>query len=394
MRDKSPELGYDMCCLWAHFSDQFEEKLGSAKFMDAETSFTKGQFDREFTEKVKAMDPSITVEDFRFVALLQGTQTTVRSVQCLEQEAEMELESSRLKAISIRIQKEQLMWTNYKASLQEFQSKNAATMQQHLLEQKQAFKQAADEFITGWLPVHCISDEMNVGAVIQNGMGAFSQKHGLKDLYQVMVIDFTKLGSAFSKYLASCTAIVSEFIGASPKTATAVILAPNTSTWGATYSESGINTAVNTVEEKLRDDSVGLLMRRGSLSLSESSLATHSFRPGFHDFFMMISDLKTPEGSLVSDFGRSSLWIRRTVTDVAVKPVADYVVPDPSQMSASNTMNSFSKAQRQKQSLSGHTIYDKILQKALVACQHIVIVLHVLLCSLCFNGFNCFPPIL
>ena len=126
LRDANPDLGYDMACLWVHFANDFKEALGAAGYDKAYKQFLRGAFDREFTEKVRGLDEKIAADKFRFVSVLPGSATTVKSLAVQSKEAEEELENARLKAVSVKLAQEQKLWSDFLETLAEWKGKNTA----------------------------------------------------------------------------------------------------------------------------------------------------------------------------------------------------------------------------------------------------------------------------
>ena len=53
--------------LYCHFESAFKERCGVLAVKELEAKFFRGALERELMEKVKAKDPALTIEDFRFV---------------------------------------------------------------------------------------------------------------------------------------------------------------------------------------------------------------------------------------------------------------------------------------------------------------------------------------
>ena len=96
------------------------------------------------------------------------------------------------------------------------------------------------------------------------------------------------------------------------------------------------------------------------MNFSEESLSK-SGRVGFHDFFLCVSNVEDSDGNLISEFTKSQLWIRRSLTDVPALGTKDYVVPIEGTLSVAD--GSLSKAQRMKQWTSGPKVYEKLIDK-------------------------------
>ena len=73
---------------------------------------------------------------------------------------------------------------------------------------------------------------------------------------------------------------------------------------------------------------------------------------------MVMSNAKDSEGELLCQFQHSALWYRRIIPDVQLLQQADYVVPD-----VSRIPGPLSKAQKQKQHVSGDQVYIKAMKQ-------------------------------
>ena len=74
-----------------------------------------------------------------------------------------------------------------------------------------------------------------------------------ENVLTVFVGDLTKLGTAFSKYLLDTVSIISENCAAYPKTTCALLIAPNSGCWGATYSDADVEKSCQQVETELKE---------------------------------------------------------------------------------------------------------------------------------------------
>lgn len=289
MRMRAPKLrdsvteAYDIGACWVHFAGDFENKLGKPLFQRAEQSFLRGSYDREFVEKVKTQDPAITVNDFRFLAVLQGTSTTIRSLQQVEEEATEAAEVAQLKLFQSALLKETKVFEEYLAKLQAFNARRAADQRAWLLDENEKFQAAAKQYMDSHVPISCSEKKGYVSTLFQTNLTkyALAQQCTEDSVYSCFFADLTKLGAAFSKYLLDVIRVLSENIAAFPKTSVGILMAPNSGVWGSTYSESDIEKAIQQVETELKDASAHLTVRRFHIMFAEGSFATQSRRCGF-----------------------------------------------------------------------------------------------------------------
>ena len=281
LRDKIGE-SYDFCCLWVHFAKEFQQKLGDQTYAKALAAFQKGSYDREFLEKVRTQDGKLCLDDFRFLSILQGTDTTVKSLQQVQQEASDALEMAQLKAWQSELCKEQKVFEEYKAKVQAFDARKQADQRAFLLGEADKFQAASKAYMEANTPVRFTDKKAYVSTLFQNQLTKYALQSQVSEenVLTVFVGDLTKLGTAFSKYLLDTVSIISENCAAYPKTTCALLIAPNSGCWGATYSDADVEKACQQVETELKEPQSHLAVKRVSIMFSEGSFATQSRRCG------------------------------------------------------------------------------------------------------------------
>ena len=254
LRDANPELGYDLSCLWTHCRDEIEKSLPGPLWQKVDANFLKGGYDRELSQHVKAQDPNFTVADLHFLEVLKGETTNVKSLAQQEMEAAETLESATFNKFSVALKKEQQLWSEHCAAVKSFEARTKASRLDFNREQEADFHKAAGSFIESWLPVNT-PESAFLTTAIQNTVGQFAVRSGVVDeqVYQILLVDMTKLGSAYSKYQGKCIATLSENIASNPTKSIGVVLAPNTAHWGSVYSESKIADNIKALEEALKE---------------------------------------------------------------------------------------------------------------------------------------------
>ncbi|CAE7256543.1 unnamed protein product [Symbiodinium microadriaticum] len=358
-RDQCPEIGYDIVCCWAHWEQDFRTALGG-KYDETFNKFLAGAFDKEFTEKVKTQDGGLLLEDWRFLSILQGTDTTVRSLEVKQAEADQAAERAKYAAWQAAVLKEQQLFQEYCGKVRAHEAKRQADERAFRLEDAACFDKACAQYMEAWVPVLGPIAPEFVNAQSRKLLNEFAVRQGVQPdgVVSLLLADLTKLGSAFSKHLTNVTKFVADHVQADPLNAAALVFPPNTGCWGSTFNEAEVEKAIGDVESALKMEQGSLVVRKITLTLAESCLATQSRRCGFHEAFFCISSVKGAEGELLSHWVKSVTYYRRTIPDVPVAAHADYVVPD---LSAINGCTSIS--QRLKQALSGDAFYLKILSK-------------------------------
>ena len=99
LRVSDPNAAYRQCCLWAHFRPQMRSEMSAEEFQDLERSFCRGAFDKELIDRVRAMNPTLKLEDFRFFYLHLGRDQPLKEegkLNAQQEEAEAQQEQARL----------------------------------------------------------------------------------------------------------------------------------------------------------------------------------------------------------------------------------------------------------------------------------------------------------
>ncbi|CAE7356157.1 unnamed protein product [Symbiodinium sp. CCMP2592] len=359
LRDQSPDIGYDIVCCWAHWEDDFRKALG-AKYDETFNKFLAGAFDKEFNEKVKTQDGALVLDDWRFLSILQGTETTVRSFELKQAEADQAAERAKYSAWEAAVLKEQQLFQEYCGKLRAHEARRQADERSFWLEDAESFEQACSQYMEAWVPVAGPMNPEFVTAQSRVMLNEFALRQGVQAdaVVSLLIADLTKLGSAFSKHLTNIVKFVADHVQADPANAAALVLPPNTGCWGSTHDESEIDKACSDVESSLKMEHGALTVRKLSLTLSESSLAAQSRRCGYHEAFFCVSTVKNGDGDILSNWAKSATFYRRTISDIPVSSYADYIVPDLSAIHGCT-----SKSQRLKQALGGEGFYLKLLSK-------------------------------
>ena len=213
-----------------------------------------------------------------------------------------------------------------------------------------------------WAPVAKLTEE-GVTPFICEAMAAWAGQEGVskENIHVVFVIRLDVLGRKYHVNLCPTVRLVSDFISQNPKTACAVVIAPNTGK-DDVYNEASVDEAVQEVEDLLRQDTWAFRVKRGSLPLQENSLGK-SFRPGFVIAWMLMSDARDPanQNKYVSDFEKSFLFRRgRSLMDLPVLPTTEYLNPCAPLARGNRGSDSLTKAQRSKQWHTGIEFWNGV----------------------------------
>jgi hypothetical protein len=178
--------------------------------------------------------------------------------------------------------KEQKVFEEYKAKVQAFDARKQADQRAFLLGEADKFQAASKAYMEANTPVRFTDKKAYVSTLFQNQLTKYALQSQVSEenVLTVFVGDLTKLGTAFSKYLLDTVSIISENCAAYPRTTCALLIAPNSGCWGATYSDADVEKACQQVETELKEPQSHLAVKRVSIMFSEGSFATQSRRCG------------------------------------------------------------------------------------------------------------------
>jgi hypothetical protein len=149
----------------------------------------------------------------------------------------------------------------------------------------------------------------------------------IEDTFTVYMVNLSIPGYVFMHSALTASVKAVESVANLPERMCAIILCPNTGTFGDSYSDASIMNAAHDVEDLLKDPELGIMYLPISMTFDEASIPVQSQRPGQHPAFMVLSSAMKPDGKPKSNFALSKLWIRRSVTQLPVQKLKDCVNP-------------------------------------------------------------------
>lgn len=101
-----------------------------------------------------------------------------------------------------------------------------------------------------------------------------------------------------------------------------------------------------------------MAVRRFQVIFDSDTFPAQSKRPFYHTGFICINDSVRADGTFLSEFSKSKLWVRQVVMNVPVCPQKNFV--NPASKSKDRSGISSSKSLRRKQWLAGHAFANAI----------------------------------
>jgi hypothetical protein len=241
-----------------------------------------------------------TATDFRFLQAYGGVALTIvpqESLNAQQEAAKLGREKASLVEIALLVQQEENKWKKYKGDVATWKCSSQA--------QRSAFKE--DErtrngmLLTAEMknryPGRQLESPDHIHTFVNSSMDALllTTTSSREDAWMVWFINLSIPGYTFMHSALQAIVKATESISSCPERTCAFIISPNTGTFGDSYDEAHIRTASNDVEDLLKDPDLGIIYRPIALVYDESTLLTHSTRPGQHPGFMVISDTTTGE---------------------------------------------------------------------------------------------------
>ena len=264
-----------------------------------------------------------------------------------------------MRVFKAKLEKDQATWQRYQASLQDYNSVQKVSKVDYLRTQDQALAEKVGVMADVTFPVKFVGQSSNIGPFVGSSSASWSESRMIvpSSLFTVYMVNLTALGSAAARAVGECVRVVADACAHIPERTMAIFFGPNVAGHGQTYDEAELEKCHDDCEQMLKADDLGLKVRRGHLIFDPETIASRS-RASVHPMWMCISDQTQADGELICKFASSQLWNRRAVHNISMKPVANYVVPFMGV--ASPLPNSFTKAQRHKQHISGVDLWDKL----------------------------------
>jgi len=360
---------YRMSCLWVHFRSDFQQRLSTSEFEEVEKMFFRGTLERELKDKVLSENPTLSVSDFRFLENFSGNVqmslvlcTDINAVDdngvpLAQIEAEEEQERSALRVLELKLQKDTTKFDQYLHQTKDFEDKTRADRRKRAEDLKEKMSVASDQYCNMKAPVLLLEDETTFATKVSGAAGAFLEENMLpvSNAFYFYWVDPTKLGSSYKGVINKAIRLIADATAHNPSNTGTVLMAPNVASRGSKYDELAIEAAHDDVEVLLKNENLGLYVRRACLVFSaETPCRT---RPATLPCWILMSNAVDDKGALVSSFANSKLFQTKGSVDIKRKQEVDFVNPTSLIFRGGDD---FSKSQRLKQEVSGKDLYSKV----------------------------------
>ncbi|CAE7443228.1 unnamed protein product [Symbiodinium sp. CCMP2592] len=355
---KEADAAWGMSALFAHFHSEFERVLTSMQLQQLETKFARGYLDIELFEKFRVMNPQLKVENFRFLADVGAkVACKVPDSQISESEADLDVQKAELAKAIAKVTKEVAGWSSYQEKKSDFARSAKGLAAEAQDEQKALQKQAVEKWQENRYPVRDLHEASHAITFAETCVRKFQDEQSIPDcnMFKVFWMNPSVLGYDSYSGTQAAIATYAPLVAEDPAKTVMII---------AEYIEANVGEATQKISECVSQPENRLLVREVLMCFDQNSIPPQSKRPGFHKFFIALSDQCDKEGRLISEFSKSALWkrqmlpvtVKNSVTPIPMLAQKDMVDPRGGFSQAGVVTDGASKPSRRKQWIGGFNI--------------------------------------
>ncbi|CAE7558064.1 unnamed protein product [Symbiodinium sp. CCMP2592] len=355
---KEADAAWGMSALFAHFHSEFQRVLTSMQLQQLETKFARGYLDVELFEKFRVMNPQLKVENFRFLADVGAKVASgVPDSQISESDADLDVQKAELAKAMAKVAKEVAGWSSYQEKKSDFARSAKGLAAEAQDEQKALQKQAVEKWQENRYPVRDLQEASHAITFAETCVRKFQDEQSIPDcnMFKVFWMNPSVLGYDSYSGMQAAVATYAPLVAEDPAKTVMII---------AEYVEANVGEATQKISECVSQPENRLLVREVLMCFDQNSIPAQSKRPGFHKFFIALSDQCDKEGRLISEFSKSALWkrqmlpvtVKNSVTPIPMLAQKDMVDPRRGFSQAGVVADLASKPSRRKQWIAGFNI--------------------------------------
>ncbi|CAE7428739.1 unnamed protein product [Symbiodinium sp. CCMP2592] len=333
-------------------------KLQDAKRLKKKINLATGYLDVELFEKFRVMNPQLKVENFRFLADVGAKVASgVPDSQISESDADLDVQKAELAKAMAKVAKEVAGWSSYQEKKSDFARSAKGLAAEAQDEQKALQKQAVEKWQENRYPVRDLQEASHAITFAETCVRKFQDEQSIPDcnMFKVFWMNPSVLGYDSYSGMQAAVATYAPLVAEDPAKTVMII---------AEYVEANVGEATQKISECLSQPENRLLVREVLMCFDQNSIPAQSKRPGFHKFFIALSDQCDKEGRLISEFSKSALWkrqmlpvtVKNSVTPIPMLAQKDMVDPRRGFSQAGVVTDLASKPSRRKQWIAGFNI--------------------------------------
>ena len=355
----SDDLAFEVAALFTHWGPAWQSMMSNENWAKCVLKFKRGGLDSQLVEKCtsKVFHKST---DFRFLQAYGSVSPemplTEETLDAQQEAAQAARENAELEEIRVLLAREENKWRKYKHDVAGWKCRNTA--QRFAFKEEERVRNLAvmQQEMNLRFPGRDLKNPDHIHTFVSSSIDAYimDTTSSRENCYIVWVINLSISGYLFMHSSLQAIVKAAESISQSPERVCAIIITPNTGTYGDSYNDVSMTVAAHDIEELLKDPDMGIMYRPVSMSFDEATIPNQSSRPGQHPAFMMISSMLTTNEKPKSHFAMSKMWIRKSVSQLPIQKLKESVNPLVEMTKGDfNAEKDLSKSQRRKQWFAG-----------------------------------------
>lgn len=376
-RDSSPEMAWRMsCCFFCSLPTQ-KNVFNVTELAIKHHHFCKGLLDADFKDKVQVLDPSFTFDDLRFIRMASlAKQDTDQDMTTVIHAAEKSKALAEVNLFHAKLLGEETAWADYLARRRAITDTSQAKVTKALEEAQLTLEMSVRHHVETFLPAIVTTARGEHVAVADNALYKFIEQlpsladSGVAGCYRIDVYNLTAMGAQHSSHLPDMIKHASEVHSANPARSASLFFLPNSPVWGAGGGGRISAAEFKEFAAKAADDAKSALMNKAINNWESKEIVGMFNDKDFYsperklrvDFVMVISNIKTGSGQLVSEFANSALWKREAVPGLLTSLPRMYFRDWSKALEISSDTVRDANVDR-RQWMSGKSFYQQILAK-------------------------------
>ena len=277
---------YEVAALFTHWSPSWQAMLTIDAWNKAVLKFKRGGLDTELVEKCNSKVLH-TATDFRFLQALgcQLAKSVVldsRALEAQQAEAVKAREAATLTEIKLIVEAEQNKWKKYQEATKTFKCESEVQRSAFKSDQNQHNAQIVMKEVETRYPSREIDDPSTLQTFVQSSIESYAMNAGIDNegMFQVWMINLMVPGFHYNYSALTAISKACDIISIFPERTCAIILMPNTGTYGNTYDRSSMRQSENDILQLLGDPDLAILFTRLTIQWDEDTMPSQSTRTG------------------------------------------------------------------------------------------------------------------
>ena len=243
---------------------------------------------------------------------------TEETLNAQQEAAQAARENAELEEIRVLLAREENRWLQYKYNVAGWKCRNVAQRFAFKDEERKRNMEVIQQEMNLRFPGRDLKNQDHIHTFVSSSIDAYIMEtpSSRENTYIVWLINLSIPGYVFMHSSLQAIVKAAESISNCPERVCAIIITPNTGTYGDSYNDVSMTVAANDIEDLLKDPELGIMYRAVSMSFDEATIPPQSPRPGQHPAFMVISSALTTDDKPKSHFAMSKMWFHKSIAQL------------------------------------------------------------------------------